>query len=78
MRAWQAAQRPRSSSQLITGMFCHALIGALQAGQAERGVLKVKRSGGVGGDRRGRHYRPTAAVSTAWARHSRSSMMGSR
>ena len=66
-------------SQLTTGMFCQALIGALQAGQAERGVLKVKRSGipwisdavaaasSIGG-----------INSAAWARHSRSSMMGRR
>ena len=58
-------------------MFCQAVIGALQAGQAERGVLRVKRAGGVdvaaavtvsAGDR----------ISLAWERHSRSSMMGSR
>ncbi len=47
MRARQAAQRPRSTSQLITGMFCQALIGALHAGQAERGVLRLKRSDGA-------------------------------
>ena len=35
----------RSKTQLSTGMFCQALIGALQAGQAERGVLKLNRSG---------------------------------
>ncbi len=28
-------------------MFCQALIGALQVGQAERGVLRVKEFGGV-------------------------------
>src|ERR1700690_371165 len=35
----QEAQRPRRITQLITGMFCHALIGALHEGQAEPGVL---------------------------------------
>ena len=75
---WQAAQRPRRISQLITGMFCHALIGALQTGQAERGVLKPKRSAGADGDACVAALRPTATARAAWARHSRSSMMGSR
>ena len=40
----QAAQRPRSNSQLTMGMFCQALMGALQLGQADPGVLNVRRS----------------------------------
>src|ERR1700683_67495 len=69
--ALQAAQRPRRMSQLITGMFCHALIGALQCGQAERGVLKLKRSSNAA-------VIVVAELSTAgnsslaWACHSRS------
>src|ERR1700722_15847974 len=39
-----AAQRPRGASQLTTGMLCAGLMGVLQAGQAERGVARVKRS----------------------------------
>src|SRR5258707_12539219 len=75
--ALQEAQRPRRSTQLISGMFCQALTGALQAGQAERGVLKVNCSGVTG----------VAAVSAspvagsnsaACDRHSRSSIMGRR
>src|SRR5271168_1685782 len=45
----QDAQRPRSISQLMTGTFCQGLIGALQFGQAEPGVIKLKRGGGVAG-----------------------------
>ena len=54
--ALQEAQRPRSTSQLTTGMFCSAVIGALQCGQAERGVLRVEALGaaaGAGGRGRG-------------------------
>ncbi len=75
----QEAQRPRSSSQLTTGMFCQALMGALQAGQAERGVLKVNRSGTVSTVDVVVSALPTDGInSAAWARQSRSSMMGSR
>ena len=41
MRVRQFAQRPPSSSQLNTGMFCQALIGARQLGQAERGTIRL-------------------------------------
>ena len=41
MRVRQLAQRPRSSSQLNTGMFCQAVIGARQFGQAERGTMRL-------------------------------------
>src|SRR5713226_5704126 len=73
------AQRPRRSSQLTTGMFCQALMGALQAGQAERGMLKVSRSGTAWGT----EFVDAASwaegsSSAAWARQSRSSMMGRR
>ena len=76
----QAAQRPRSSSQLTTGMFCQALIGALQAGQADPGVLKVKRSVAAGAAGEGVAEDSASGVrrSAAWARQSRSSMMGRR
>src|SRR6266849_3785197 len=73
------AQRPRRSSQLTTGMFCQALMGALQAGQAERGMLKVNRSGTVSTVDVVVSAVPTDGInSAAWARQSRSSMMGSR
>ncbi len=36
----QFAHRPRSNSQLRTGMFCWARIGASQPGQAERGTIR--------------------------------------
>ena len=78
-RRRQAAQRPRSTSQLITGMFCHAVMGALQAGQAERGVVKAEaaRAGSASGDAvAAARARPTAESRAACARHSRSSMIG--
>src|SRR5580658_4114836 len=49
MRVLQAAHRPRSASQLIRGMFCQAVIGALHTGQAERGTTKLKCPGGAAG-----------------------------
>ena len=39
--ALQLAHLPPSASQLTTGMFCSAVIGALHAGQAERGVTML-------------------------------------
>src|SRR6186713_2516322 len=43
----QLAHRPRKKSQLITGMFCSAVIGALHDGHAERGTTRLKRSLGA-------------------------------
>ncbi len=64
-------------SQLTRGMFCEAFMGVLQAGQAERGVLKVK--GSVGATAvADTAASPDASTSAAWERHSRSSMMGNR
>ncbi len=63
-------------SQLITGMFCHALMGALQAGQAERGVLKVKGST-IGAVIVVAELSDGGRNSAACVRHSRSRMMGS-
>src|SRR3984893_18201891 len=76
----QEAQRPRSTSQLTTGMFCQALMGALQTGQAERGVLKVSRSGTAawGAELVDAVSWAGGSNSAAWARQSRSSMMGRR
>jgi hypothetical protein len=37
----QFAHFPPSASQLTTGMFCSAVIGALQPGQAERGTIRL-------------------------------------
>src|SRR5271156_2035658 len=71
----QDAQRPRSISQLKTGMFCQGLMGALQFGQAEPGVIKLKR-GGAGVDSVA--GAAPASTSAAWERQSRSSMMGNR
>src|SRR5271163_224505 len=87
--ALQEAQRPRSTSQLITGMLCRALICALQVGQAERGVLKLKRPSGAGTEAAtgveaasGAFAAASPAVdganSAACVRHSRSSMIGRR
>src|ERR1700736_5300100 len=75
--ALQEAQRPRRSNQLISGIFCQALIGVLQVGQAERGVLKVKRSGVTGGAAVA-ESRAVGSTSAACNRHSRSSMIGRR
>jgi hypothetical protein len=71
----QEAQRPRSTSQLITGMFCRAVMGALQFGQAERGVLKVKRSSGAAA---GDASPVGRSKSVACERQSRSRIIGSR
>src|SRR5580698_378074 len=70
-----AAQRPRKTNQLTTGMFCQALMGALHCGQAERGVLSVK---GANGATVALASRSAERTSVAWARHSRSKMVGSR
>jgi hypothetical protein len=39
----QRAHLPRSTSQLTTGTFCQAEMGARQAGQRERGTIRLKR-----------------------------------
>ena len=39
--ALQLAHLRPSASQLTTGMFCSAVIGALQSGQAERGTMRL-------------------------------------
>src|SRR5882672_411886 len=41
MGALQLAHLPRSASQLTTGTFCNAEIGALHLGQAERGTIRL-------------------------------------
>ena len=41
MGAWQLAHLPRSASQLTTGMFCKAVIGASHFGHFERGVTML-------------------------------------
>src|SRR5271170_7121636 len=69
----QDAQRPRSISQLMTGMFCQGLMGALQFGQAEPGVIKLKCAGAGVDSVAGA---APASTSVAWARQSRSNMMG--
>src|SRR5450432_1652173 len=45
----QFAQRPRSTSQETIGMFCSAVMGALQDGQAERGTTRLNGSSGRAG-----------------------------
>src|SRR5271169_3651132 len=76
------AQRPRNISQLMTGMFCHALIGVLQFGQAEPGVTKLNRAPGVliveVGVGVGVGVAVVASTSAAWDCQSRSNTMGNR
>src|SRR6185436_15911395 len=69
MGAWQLAHLPRSTSQLTTGMFCSAVMGALHLGQAERGMITL--NFGCGGA-------CVPASSAQSARSSLSIMMGTR
>ena len=78
MGALQAAQRPRSASQLSTGMFCQAAMGVLQWGQAERGTTRLKRSGAGAAGWATTVVAVEEVNSAAWARHSRSSITGRR
>ena len=69
MRALQAEQRPRSASQLKTGMFSYQRMAWPQCGQRERGTTRLYFSSSFGG------WPWKSAHSAA---HCRSSILGKR
>src|SRR6185437_14925665 len=63
----------------MIGMFCSAVIGALQAGQAERGTTRLNRSLGAAAELAGMVAAWSVCSSSAHcSRHWRSIMMGTR